>query len=826
MNSDFKGNTPGMQQQNMNMENQGPRTTFGLLKKIVVNFFKNIHKVILGLAVRSVISFLLVMFINFYAIAMKNEGTNLQLQPGHPWYYLLNLSNNKAAFSALCFFLFYVISLLFERIRGQGIKRFLKDLVEIPVWTAKSINAAGKLALPVFLTTAGIGLLFSFFNKNTYIFMTFAVGLFLSYTAQNRNLTTLFAGVLWSDMQRIFKPKGNRTPANTGAISLGIFGGFLGIGLLIFLPGQPYVPLILSLIFLVLAFLLSRRRVSIHSAMFVLGFAFSGITLLALTRKAMADDLGWKEQGGTVKSYFKSPGAFTVVNSGVKPGLLATAGNFIGGIFGTGYNLIKGAASTVYEGGKYVGGKIVDGAKYVGNTVIETGRDVLNPEILVQTVKNIGNDFVEAGRTIKDGVVYVGKEIGSAAKDVWNDPSILKNTFVNTAKDIGNGFVDAVKSTGEAIKDVYNDPQIIIDTIKGSTDTATNIAKNIGNAIYTTVTDPKKAWEFIKNTTGIENFENCVDPNRSLISRIGQVGVGTFKLYTTIVTAGQAGTAIKSGATKLTNIADDLINIGTKGGKTLTKTAVKGGKNIVKTIPKKMPVKSGPNYTTAGPGNVKGMPKSAQKAIQNVSDEMGVQVHVRYGNPATKPWIESGRAVPKPCDIKAKTLNKIDELIGGPQGREGLVGYFKPKRPPKNVMDKLSPEVRDQINKRFAQRAEEFRKYRSDMKKLADSDRYKVIDGVVHDMKAGKPVGGDVDIFDITNFDGTKLPESVKKQAYKKLIKTEPSKVMHEGVTSWDSTDHAFDPVAKSKMINSAKKGEEGVISFNPQADPTHSYLN
>jgi len=837
MNYNFQDSTPEMQQQNLNGENTGPRTTFQLIKMIVVGSIKNIHKIILGLVVRSIISFLLVIFINFYAIAMKNEGTNLQLRPENPWYYLLNLGKNQVAFSALCFFFFYVISLLYERIRGQGIKRFLRDMIEIPTWTVKSINQAGKHALPIFLTTTGIALILSLFNNNIYVFMTFAVGLFLSYTAQTRNMTTLFASVLWSDMQRLFKPKANKKPANTGIISLGILGAFLGTTLLIFLPKQPYVPLIMCVILVIAGFLLSRKSITGHFAMFVLGFAISSIAMLVLTRKALADDLGWKEQGGTVKSYFKSPGAFTLVSSGVKPGMLATAGSLLGGLLGSGYNAIKSATSSVYEGGKYVGGKVVDGAKYVGNTVLETGKDILNPEILVQTVKNIGSDFVEAGKTIKDGVVYVGKGIYQVGKDIYNDPSILKDTFVNTAGDIKDGFVDAVKSTGQAVKDVYNNPEIIIDTLKGSAETAVSITKNIGNAIYTTVTDPKKAWEFIKETVGIDNFGNAIDPNRSLISRIGQVGVGTFKLYTTIVSAGQASTFIKGGATKLAGVADDLIKAGVKGGGTLTKTAVKGGgaitkaatsggKSIVKSVPKKMPVTSGPHYTSSGPANLKGMPKSAQKSIQNVSDEMGVQVHVRYGNPATKPWIESGRAVPKPCDIKAKTLNKIDELIGGPQGREGLVGYFKPNRPPKDIMDKLSPKVKEQINKRFTQRAEEFRKYKSDMKKLADSDRYKVIDGVVHDMKAGKPVGGDVDIFDITSFDGKKLPESVKKQAYSKLTKTEPSKVMHEGVTSWDSSDHAFDPIAKDKMINSAKKGQEGVMTFNPKADPTHSHLN
>ena len=103
-----------------------------------------------------------------------------------------------------------------------------------------------------------------------------------------------------------------------------------------------------------------------------------------------------------------------------------------------------------------------------------------------------------------------------------------------------------------------------------------------------------------------------------------------------------------------------------------------------------------------------GVTDKSRTAIQNVADKHGVQIHTRPTTDSASDWLNSGKAVPKDYDMKAKTLDSIDELIGGPKNREGVVGYFKPEKPPESIMEKLGPEMRADINKRYTQRLEEF----------------------------------------------------------------------------------------------------------------------
>ncbi len=441
--------------------------------------------------------------------------------------------------------------------------------------------------------------------------------------------------------------------------------------------------------------------------------------------------------------------------------------------------------------------------------------------IIGQTAANIGGEFVEAGKTIGRGIGRLASEAAELGRDLINDPSILVNTYRGTVDDINKGLDYAGKSLIQAGKDIYRNPEIITETLKGTGKDLAAGAKNIGKAVIDTVTDPKKAWEFIKNTSGIENFENSLDPNRSLLERIGEVGKGTMKLASTLLTAGKAGSALKSGAGKLSGLADDLLGAGSKS---LT------GKTAVTGIKPTLPVRTGPGYVNTGrPANLSGVTRTSQKIIQNTADDFGVQIHTRRTTASADAWINSGKAVPKEMDLKAKTLDWVDELLGGPKNSEGLVGYYKPKLPPKEVMKSLSEDTQKLIVEKFKDRSREFRKLAGDMEAL--KDKYAVIDGRVMDLqKGGKFVTGDVDLLDITNFDGTPVSSSLKKQVIDSLMKKTGSNIMHEDVMSWSKDGKAFNLQAKIKMLNDARapvdptKAAGGISTYNPLATPTTSY--
>ena len=141
-------------------------------------------------------------------------------------------------------------------------------------------------------------------------------------------------------------------------------------------------------------------------------------------------------------------------------------------------------------------------------------------------------------------------------------------------------------------------------------------------------------------------------------------------------------------------------------------------------------------------------------------------------------------------EIKVKTLDKWDELLGGPKNSEGLAGYYEPKLPPKEVIRNLSPETQQKLVEKYVARRREFIRQADKMKYFEASGQYKVKNGLVIN-KDGKFLTGDVDVFDITNFDGTPVSPKIKKQVLDHLtqnkgfaVKKGGSNVLHEDVIS------------------------------------------
>lgn len=433
--------------------------------------------------------------------------------------------------------------------------------------------------------------------------------------------------------------------------------------------------------------------------------------------------------------------------------------------------------------------------------------------IIGDSVINAGDEVTETAKVLakeaKEGLAIAGEAAKMTARDLFIDQ---KKALANVresyegVKDTLGAAKDKVVGTAEKI---YNKPWIVV---KGVMET--------GKAVVDTVTDPKKALEWAQDTVGITDFEKSLDPNLSLVERLKHTFAGTMKLGGAIGTAGQAGAALKGGAGKLAGMADDVLGAGGK------KVAVRAP--LPQGIKPSLPVKTGSSYATLNkPPNMAGVTKTSQRLIQNTADEFGVQIKARPTTATADKWINSGQAVPKPMQIKAKTLDRWDELLGGPKNSEGLVGYYKPKLPPKEVMKNLSPQSQEELIEKYVARRREFWQQAEKMKKFEASGEYKVVNGRVMN-KDGKFLTGDVDVFDVTNFDGTPVSPKVKKQVLDHLTQNKGfavgkggSNVLHEDVISWTKDGREFSEKAREKMIKAAMDDRKGVTSYNPMADPT-----
>ncbi len=88
------------------------------------------------------------------------------------------------------------------------------------------------------------------------------------------------------------------------------------------------------------------------------------------------------------------------------------------------------------------------------------------------------------------------------------------------------------------------------------------------------------------------------------------------------------------------------------------------------------------------------MPDANVKKITDIAAAEGVIIDIRPTTPHAAELLKSGKALPKPAQIKAKTINDLDVQLGlAPKEHLGKVGYFPPEKIqlPENFKD-LDPE--------------------------------------------------------------------------------------------------------------------------------------
>ena len=233
-----------------------------------------------------------------------------------------------------------------------------------------------------------------------------------------------------------------------------------------------------------------------------------------------------------------------------------------------------------------------------------------------------------------------------------------------------------------------------------------------------------------------------------------------------------------------------------------------------------------------------GMPVSNQEKFQAIVDKEGIVVDVR---PTTKeaPKLYEGDspALPKPEDIKAKTINNLDTYLGAPQGDVGKVGYFKPNPPerPTGMSDADWGRLKPRLVDRFIQREAEYWDQGAKMTKLQSPvpdqtgthGEHQITvgtDGQVLDVsqKGGNavtsPFTGDHDIYDIRNADGTPL-EPEKYQRVVDAMKEAGMGVKHGAHMKWEPQT-GVDRAIHQAIVNKVNSGQEPLLRFGPGQSP------
>jgi len=232
---------------------------------------------------------------------------------------------------------------------------------------------------------------------------------------------------------------------------------------------------------------------------------------------------------------------------------------------------------------------------------------------------------------------------------------------------------------------------------------------------------------------------------------------------------------------------------------------------------------------------------ATDKHIQMVADQNGVQVMGRPTTARARDLLESGGAVAKGELVKNKTIAPLDALIGADPDNMALVGHFNPHAPPPvgspippQLVDEfggatvVTKEIREAALARQATRAEEFVNQQRWIAKNKATMRVK--DGLVIDVKTGKPITGDADLWDVRGIHGETLPKATVDHVNRQLIGRRTGQFQHPNHMGWDYTKLSRAPQAGggaskfdiSRGIDGKIRGGHGP---GPGGEPLSTYV-
>ncbi|MGV9409180.1 zeta toxin family protein [Nocardia sp. NPDC003693] len=221
---------------------------------------------------------------------------------------------------------------------------------------------------------------------------------------------------------------------------------------------------------------------------------------------------------------------------------------------------------------------------------------------------------------------------------------------------------------------------------------------------------------------------------------------------------------------------------------------------------------------------VHGIPVENQRKIQEYADNNNLRFDVRPTNPDAVRHLQAGR-MPKPMEIKDKTINDLDIALGAPAEHKGLVGRFAPGMLEMPDTTGMTDAEIAALEKRLADRTKDFASYQKKMAEYADKFEVRE-DGVVQAIlpdQSRVPITGDHDMFDLRHADGTRLSPA-ELEHHENELSTIKAGIMHGPHVYWnpdaDQRIRNFEPIVDNHQYDPANPSAEPLIRFQPNQDP------
>ncbi|MGP3952545.1 hypothetical protein ACTWP8_28595 [Streptomyces sp. 7N604] len=212
-----------------------------------------------------------------------------------------------------------------------------------------------------------------------------------------------------------------------------------------------------------------------------------------------------------------------------------------------------------------------------------------------------------------------------------------------------------------------------------------------------------------------------------------------------------------------------------------------------------------------------GMQEQSYRHYRHVAKERGLRISVRPTNVEAPKWRAQG-ALPKPKDIKAKTISPIDVYLGADPKNIGLVGYFRPVMPGQEDVPDANAHLWEEIKARHKQRSQEFETLAPVMEKLAAEGKFFVEEGLVHGLDGDgvrRPITGDEDLFNLLTPAGSPLSPGTYDALMDHMIESNTA-TMHGAHMYWPPPRSPFSEQIYDKIVKSHQVGGEPLVEFGP----------
>ena len=769
-----------------------PQTLWQLAVLMVRSWLENLPTTI----VTSVVTAALAWFFHTWLLVGSNQTIWRATNP--ILYLMLNTLQNPRGGVVFLAVASYFVNSFLARLFSSPVA-WARGLVLFPSWLVRAFRKLKARALiPLFLG----GVVAVVIVSRMHNYMTawaYAAGFLLVTMALDMSFEHMALRLALSDLRRVLKVR----LAPYGAESEYAFLLFPGLAIGFAAAAMRRTPArwaqftfwgVLFVVLLAVAGSMLRRRKGARAAEALLLFLAFMCTVAMVVTPTLADDGGWPESGRTIRGLISNAGWPMVRTLGIPAaeaallaGLLATN---LGAAFRymqrhgidptrlglpncpppPGMNVAPGSGPLTPEQRRARAEQMQADAVKAQAEAAEAGSW---GGLLTAAWENWEGEAVQIGDALsnlasgtKDLVVKGATSLYDGARAVYNDPSIVTTPVKGFANDVAT-----------AAQDAWNNPQLIWDTVSGTwkdvkngasvaVDVGSKIVSGIASGIYTTLTDPQKMWEAIKDSGGWENWVKSWDPNVPVLDRFGNVLIGTLKIGATILTAGQVKAAALAGREILSVAGAQVLKGDFKAGARslingVIKTFVSGETKAAQAIANDAArLKGGALNSVRSAVPSTGISPSHLGTIKEGARRFGLEVGVRPQG-AISGFVRNG--VPKPSDIKNKGMNFIDSLIGG-KGPEGAVGHFQPdkavvrklidgiKANPGISRDRRAQMIRE-IRQRVADRTKELAGPK--VQSLINGGKYTVTKGgVLVDAASGKPVITDLDLWSLTRAGG------------------------------------------------------------------------